>query len=277
MEGAWRENGFTAAERVLHERVTREAVLNAVSHRNYQMSGSVFIRQYKDRLVVESPGGLPAGITLDNILDRQQPRNRKIAEILALCGVVERSGQGMNLMYELSIREAKALPDFTGTDNYFVSILLNGLVMDKNMLTVINRIWEERLEALSTTDFLIINEVYHEIQVPKHLKNGIKRLLDLGIIENAGRGKYVIARGLYAASGKAGIHTRIVGLDKETNKELILKHIRKNGEKGTQFREFEQVLPNLSKNQIKGLIKELRQEDRISVVGNTSSARWYIK
>ena len=58
--------------------------------------------------------------------------------------------------------------------------------------------------------------------------------------------------------------------------ELILKHIRENGEKGTQFREFEQVLPNLSRDQIKGLIKELRKEDRISVVGKTSGARWYI-
>ena len=40
-----------------NERVVREAILNAVSHRNYQMGGNVFVRQYRDRLVVESPGG----------------------------------------------------------------------------------------------------------------------------------------------------------------------------------------------------------------------------
>ena len=94
-----------------NERVVREAILNAVSHRNYQFGGSIFVRQYRDRLVVESPGGLPFGITLDNILDRQLPRNRRIAEILSLCGMVERSGQGMNLMFELSVQEAKPLPD----------------------------------------------------------------------------------------------------------------------------------------------------------------------
>ncbi|MDR1531256.1 MAG: hypothetical protein LBS62_03585 [Clostridiales bacterium] len=88
----------------------REALLNAVSHRNYQLSGSVFVRQYRDRLAVESPGGFPTGVTLDNILDRQSPRNRHIAEILALCGLVERSGQGMSLIYEWSIKEAKSLP-----------------------------------------------------------------------------------------------------------------------------------------------------------------------
>ena len=97
-----------------NESVVREAILNAVSHRNYQLAGSVFIRQFPDRLVIESPGGLPNGISLDNILDRQIPRNRRIAEILALCGLVERSGQGMNIIYETSVKEAKPLPDFTG-------------------------------------------------------------------------------------------------------------------------------------------------------------------
>lgn len=48
-----------------NESVVREAILNAVSHRNYQLAGSVFIRQFPDRLVIESPGGLPNGISLD--------------------------------------------------------------------------------------------------------------------------------------------------------------------------------------------------------------------
>ena len=107
-----------------NESVVREAILNAVSHRNYQMAGSVFIRQYQEKLIVESPGGLPHGISLDNILDRQVPRNRRIAEILALCGLVERSGQGMNIIYETSIKEAKQLPDFSGTDDNLCEVLM---------------------------------------------------------------------------------------------------------------------------------------------------------
>lgn len=46
----------------------------------------------------------------------------------------------MNLMFELSVQEAKALPDFTGTDEFFVSVTLNGLILDKAMLSVIRRI-----------------------------------------------------------------------------------------------------------------------------------------
>jgi ATP-dependent DNA helicase RecG len=94
------------------ERPVREAILNAVSHRDYQLGGSIFIRQYPRRLEIDSPGGLPFGITLENILDRQNPRNRRVAEIFTRCGLVERSGQGMNLIYEELIKQSKPAPDF---------------------------------------------------------------------------------------------------------------------------------------------------------------------
>lgn len=76
--------------------------------------GITYVRQYRDKLVVESPGGFPPGVTPENILYRQSPRNKRIAEMFALCGLVERSGQGMDLIYELCVREAKELPDFSG-------------------------------------------------------------------------------------------------------------------------------------------------------------------
>lgn len=260
-----------------NERVVREAVLNAASHRNYQLGGSVFVRQYRDRLVIESPGGFPNGISLDNILDRQVPRNRRIAEILSLCGLVERSGQGMNLIYELSIKEAKQLPDFSGTDADFVSITLHGLIIDTKMLSLINQIGNERLETLSTADFLVINTLYHGLDLTANLKPHLKHLMDIGIVEHIGRTKYVLARSLYTAAGKSGIHTRIVGLDRETNKELLLKHIRENGAKGAPFKELQQVLPGHNRGQIQVLMRELREEGHIYCEGNTSAARWFAK
>ena len=240
------------------------------------MSGSVFVRQYKERLVIENPGGFPLGVTLDNILDRQSPRNRRIAEIFAKCGLVERSGQGMNLIYEFCVKEAKALPDFAGTDAYFVSIALNGLVIDKRMLLLMNRIGNERLESFSTEDFLVINALFHERKLSNYLRSRTKRLVDMGIVEHAGRDKYFLARSFYDVTGKSGVHTRLVGLGRDTNKELILKHIRKNGGNGTPLKELQQVLPSHSRKQVQTLLRELRGEKRIYVEGNTSAARWFI-
>ena len=258
-----------------NESVVREAILNAVSHRNYQLAGSVFIRQYPDRLLIESPGGLPNGITLENILNRQIPRNRRIAEILAICGLVERSGQGMNIIYETCVKEAKQLPDFTGTDDSFVSLTLNGLIIDKKMLLLINKIGNERLESLTTADFLVIDAFYHDRDLNDTLKSRLKHLTEMGIVEHIGRNKFVLSRSLYSTVGKAGIHTRVVGLDRETNKELLCKHICKNGKKGTPFKELQQVLPSLSRNSIQSLLRELREKNRITCKGSTRAALWY--
>lgn len=271
----YQEGFFVYDIPTFNERVVREAILNAVSHRNYQLGGSVFVRQYPDHLLIESPGGFPNGISLNNFLDRQLPRNRRIAEILALCGLVERSGQGMNIIYEQSIKEAKELPDFTGTDDNFVCITLNGMILDTKMLSVINQIGNERLEILSTNDFLIINSLYHEDGVTEKLRPRLRYLTELGIVEHISRNKYVLSRSLYTAAGKSGIHTRIIGLDRNTNKELILKHIRMNGKNGTPFREIQQVLPGHSRNQLQVLMRELRNEGRIYCIGHTNGAKWF--
>ena len=271
----YQEGFFVFDIATFNERVVREAILNAVSHRNYQLGGSVFVRQYPDRLVIESPGGFPFGITLDNILDRQFPRNRRIAEILSLCGMVERSGQGMNLMFELSVQEAKPLPDFSGTDEFFVCVTLNGLIIDKAMLSVINRISDKCGELLSTTDFLVIDALYHERQLTEKMKPRLNRLIEMGIVEHIGRKRYVLARSLYAATGKTGVHTRQVGLDRNTNKELLLKHIRQNNAVGTPFKELQQVLPGLNRNQIRVLMRELRESGKVFCKGRTSAARWF--
>jgi ATP-dependent DNA helicase RecG len=258
-----------------NERVVREALLNAVSHRNYQLGGSVFVRQYRDRLVVESPGGFPPGIMPENILYKQSPRNKRIAEILSLCGLVERSGQGMDLMYELSVRESKELPNFFGSDGYQVKLTLNGVVLDKRLLSFLQKIGEEQQEQLSTEDFLLIDALFHDRPLPENLRLRLNHLIEMGIIERIGRKKYVLARGLYEAAGKSGVHTRLVGLDRDTNKELLLKHIRKNGEKGTPFKELEQVLPSHSRGQIQVLIRELKLDGLIYMEGNTKSALWF--
>lgn len=96
-----------------NEGAVREAVLNAVSHRDYRQGGSVFLRQYPRRIEIVSPGGLPPGITQENILWQQNPRNRRVAEVLSRCGLVERAGQGFDLIYRECISQSKPLPDLS--------------------------------------------------------------------------------------------------------------------------------------------------------------------
>jgi ATP-dependent DNA helicase RecG len=234
------------------------------------------VRQYQHRLVVDSPGGFPPDITLENILDRQSPRNRRIADILARCGLVERSGQGMNLMFELSVKQAKALPDFAGTDRNHVRVTLDGLVQDPKLLTMMEKIGLETLKSFSTSDFLVVNHIRREQPVPDPLRARIPHLLDLGVIERVARGRFILGRRYYAAVGKKGVYTRKKGLDRETNKELLLKHIRDNAIAGSKLEEFYQVLPGLVRSRIQLLLRELRSENRIHSHGVTKAGRWYL-
>lgn len=260
------------------ERSVREAILNAVSHRDYQLGGNVFVRQYPRRLMVESPGGFPVGITLDNVLDRQSPRNRRIADVFARCGLVERSGQGMNLMFERSIQQGKQRPDFTGTDKYNVVITLLGQVRDLRFLEFIEKVGRETLASFGTHDFLVLDLVHREERVPEYLKPSLLKLLELGLIESLGRGKgirYILSRRGYAAIRKKGVYTRKKGLDRETNKALLLKHITDNATEGSTLTELKQVLPSETHSSVQWLLRQMKDEGRIRLEGRTKAARWY--
>lgn len=134
---------------------------------------------------------------------------------------------------------------------------------------------EDKAELLSTEDILVIDALYHERPLNEKMQSRLNRLIEMGIVEHIGRKMYVLARSLYAATGKSGMHTRHVGLDRDTNKELLLKHIRQNNEVGTPFKELQQVLPGLDRNQIRVLMRELRESGKVFCKGTTSAARWF--
>jgi ATP-dependent DNA helicase RecG len=260
-----------------NERAVREAVLNAVSHRDYRHGGSVFVRQYPRRIEIVSPGGFPPGIAPENILWQQSPRNRRIAEVLGKCGLVERAGQGFDLIFRECIRQSKPLPDFFRTDAHSVWLTLHGEIQDPEFLRFLEEIGQERMAAFSTDDFLVVDLVHREQPVPDYLKSRIEHLLEQGIIERLGRGRGVrllLSQRFYRRLGKAGVYTRKRGLDRETNKALLIRHLRESGDNGCPVSELQQVLPAQSRDQLKRLLSEIRREGRARLVGERRGARW---
>jgi len=261
-----------------NEMVIREAILNAVSHRDYRLGGSIFVRQFPRKIEIISPGGFPPGITTENILWKQFPRNRRVAEIFAKCGFVERSGQGVNRMFEVCIKESKPRPDFRGTDEYQVSVTFQGEIQDSRFLRFLEQIGKEMLASFTTQDLLVLDLIKREEPVPKELRYRLALLRDREIIEVISRGKgtrYILSRRFYGFLGKRGVYTRKRGLDKETNKALLFKHIQDFQKDGSRLKELTQVLPQLTQNQIQKLLVELKKEGRIRCIGRTNGARWF--
>lgn len=104
----------------------REAIVNAVGHRDYRLRGRrIEIRKFADRLEVSSPGGLPGHITLDNIVDEHYSRNPRIVSGLFYWGYIEELGLGIDRMIEEMIRAGHPQPKFIAQPYSFTVILYN--------------------------------------------------------------------------------------------------------------------------------------------------------
>jgi len=261
---------------LFNERVVREALLNAVTHRNYRMQGYVLIRQYPEVLRVENPGGFPTGVTPETVLDCSAPRNRLLAEIFELAGLVERAGQGVNLMFELSVREAKLLPDYSRSDSKNVRLDLNGQLIDPALLRMIQNIEDRTLAQFNTEDFLVLYELANGYRPAKSLMSRIDRLLGFGLVEKVERGHYVLSRNYYIQKGEPGAHTRRVGLVAEECKALIVKHVRLSKGKGVPGMQFLQMLQGTPERRIKYFLTQLKQENRLRVEGHGRGALWFL-
>jgi ATP-dependent DNA helicase RecG len=263
-----------------NEQVVREALLNAVTHRDYRSQASVFVRHFPRKMEVTSPGGFPPGVTAENILDQCVPRNRRIAQAFERCGLVEQGGQGADLMFKACIKESKPKPNYSRTDDFQVWLTLHGEVQNPQFLRFLERIGQERLQSFSTEDFLLLDAVHQGEQIPEKLRPRLGRLLEQGIIEREGRGRgtrYLLSCRFYTFVGQPGTYTRRRGLDRGTNKQLLLRHIRDNEKRGCRLQELRQVLPHLSSGQVQGLLRELREEGLVHSVGRTRAGRWYLR
>lgn len=113
-----------------NEETIREAVLNAMMHRSFQIGGDIFIRQFPDEIIISNSGGFPYGVNLSNILTvNSSPRSRLLTEVVEKTGLIERSGQGVDIMFRNCLMEGKTLPDYSASDDYQVQLSLNANVV----------------------------------------------------------------------------------------------------------------------------------------------------
>jgi len=264
--------------KTFNEGATREAILNAVSHRDYRSGASVFVRQYPERIEITNPGGPPPGIDLENILWEQMPRNRRLADAFARCGLVERSGQGMNRIFESCIRESKGDPDFTHTDADHFWITLRGTIQHPEFLRVLQKVGSDRLLSFSLDDFIVIQAAFENRPIFPRFAACVKRLLEEGLLEKTnvrGTSAPILSRRLYKAIGKEGVHTRKKGLDRGYNKQLLFRHIELSEPAGAKMEELLQVLPTFNRHLIRPLLTSMQKEGKIHVTGTTKAARWH--
>lgn len=151
----------------------RELVVNAVAHRDYNIEGdSIRLFLFRDRMEVNSPGGLPGPVTISNIKDERFSRNPAIVQVLADLGFIERLGYGVDRVIDLMAEQSLRAPEFTETAGGFRVTLFNAPAQAETAA--------EQILADGTTAF---NGEYRGIAInPRqesalaHLHNGSNRI-----------------------------------------------------------------------------------------------------
>lgn len=245
-----------------NEEVIREVINNAFAHRDYRLQSEIVIKQFPTKLTVVSPGGFPLGVTLDNILTvSSTPRNRLLADVLALTGIVERSGQGMDVIFRLTLSEGKQMPDYNKTDDYQVVAILSARVKDPGFCLFINSIQQELPEnqKLSVFDILTFCDIKDGLQ-PKD-KEIAKKLLSMGYLEKRGKTsaiRYILPRKYYELTNNLVEYSGLTDWDDQQVLAVLLPFLTKYG-KAKKSDIAGVIGSHISETQLRRIIERLSQ------------------
>ncbi len=103
----------------------REAIVNAVCHRDYSIASPIYIKVFDDRVEIINPGKLPEPLTPELLKKEHESilRNPKIANVLFLYGFIERWGTGTNKIVEECLKHGLKEPEFMELGNFFKVVL----------------------------------------------------------------------------------------------------------------------------------------------------------
>ncbi|AJC45598.1 ATP-binding protein [Xanthomonas sacchari] len=268
----------------------REAVANALIHRDYHRLGAVHVRLENDALVVSNPGGLVDGVTLDNLLTTEpRPRNRALADAMKRIGVVERSGRGVDMIYRGLLRFGRSAPDYSRTDSHSVVVRLDTGAADLDFgRMVVER--ERRnngelpidsliaLAALRELKRVTADELATRIQRdPASAKRTLEALTEAGLIEAHGQTRarsYTLSAAVYQRQGEKAAYTRQAGFTSLQNEQLVLNYVQQHG----QIRRAEVMeLCRLGALQAKALLGRLKAQGRLSQHGTRRVAYYTLE
>ena len=249
----------------------REALINAMIHRSLQMGADIFIHLYPNMVEISNPGGFPYGVNLGNILTvNSSPRCRLMAEVIEKTGLIERSGQGVDIMFTNCIKEGKPLPDYSYSDDYQVDLRFYGEIPDDAFYLFAQDIChQQELESkLNTFDWLTLHYIWKG-KADAGYKESYPKLLEMGLITEDSYFGYVLsARYLQFKS-----YVKTVAQRYDLNHiQTVYYVIRRNGH--ASMSDFVDAFDGiLTRKQVRNLIEVLCKTPLIASHGNARATR----
>lgn len=223
----------------------REAVNNAVLHRDLTQMQAVYVQWQPDHLLITNPGGFPAGVTLDNLLVHEpKPRNPRLAEAFRRIGLVEQTGRGVDKIFREQLRYGRPAPDYSRTDAHGVRVILHG---GEASLQFAAFVFEQDKQGhpLTLDDLLVLNTLFFERQIDSEIaaklvqkdsanaRATLERLHERGLIERRGNKRatsYHLSAVLYQRFHMKAEYIRAKGFEPIQHEQMVLDYVRKHGQ-----------------------------------------------
>jgi ATP-dependent DNA helicase RecG len=225
-------------------RVFREAFVNALVHRDLGRLGAVHVRLNDQGLHISNPGGFIEGVRLDNLLVADpRSRNPLLADVIKRIGLAERTGRGIDRIYEGLLRYGRPEPDYSMSDDVSVVVDIQNSAADFDFLEMV--LQQEDKQGPLPIDTLIIlaklreerrlttAELAKSVQKPEpNVHATLEKLVETGFLESHGTGRgrtYTLSALIYGKSGKRAEYIRQVGFTVIQQEQMVLSYIEKHG------------------------------------------------
>lgn len=266
----------------------REGLVNAFCHRDYSILQMVRVAIDDEGLTISSPGGFIEGVNLNNLLTVEpHGRNQTLADALKRIGLAERTGRGIDRIFEGSIHFGRPWPDYTESTERCVKLFIQRAKPDMAFIKMISD-EENRLgRSLPINSLLILSALKNErrlninrIAEITHIgvnraKANVEKLIESGLVEALGMGKareYILSAKVYRRIENAVGYVRQSGIDSVKYPELIIKLAQ--NQNGYVTREDVVKLLNLSETQAYRTLATLKEQGVLVLEGTGRGAKY---
>lgn len=263
--------------------VFREALANALTHRDYALHNAIYVRldPRAGGLVMTNPGGFVNGVTLENLLvSGPRPRNPTLADAFKRLGLVERTGRGVERIFEGILSVGRRAPNYGDTSSSQVSVVLPGGKADLDFvrltIEIQNRLqqrldWRYLLVLRQTADEgeLSVSETANLIQRDKtDARVVLEHMVELGLLEAKGTPRsrsYHLSASVFKRLGRRAAYVRRRGVDHIQQEQMILQYLDKFGEISRE--DVQELLPHLNRNQTSYLLRKMAKNGVLDAFG----------